>query len=135
QFLKGRPCSEVAGLARFGEAVTVRTYGRGVFIRGAPAAEDVRAAQAGLDAAEAALAGGAYDLVILDEAVTAARLGLFPAERLTALIDRKPEAVELVLTGRGAGAALLEKADLVTDMRAVKHYFDAGVTARPGIEY
>ena len=59
---------------------------------------------------------------------------LFEAEALLAVIDSRPEAVELVITGRGADPRVIEKADLVTEMREVKHYYKAGVMARTGIE-
>ena len=134
QFIKGRPYSELAALKRLGDAITVRQYGRGCFIYREPTAEDVRLAESGLAEARRVLAAGEYSVVILDEANVAVTVGLFPVDRLLELIDGKPECVELVLTGRGADARLLARADLVTEMREVKHYFRAGVAARRGIE-
>ena len=64
----------------------------------------------------------------------AVALGLIEANDLVSLIDRRPEQVELVLTGRGAPDAVLARADLVTEMRCVRHYYDRGVLARQGIE-
>jgi cob(I)alamin adenosyltransferase len=64
----------------------------------------------------------------------AAGVGLFSPDDLLALMDLKPEAVEMVITGRGADPRVIEKADLVTEMKAVKHYYEAGVAARVGIE-
>ncbi|MDD5556704.1 MAG: cob(I)yrinic acid a,c-diamide adenosyltransferase [bacterium] len=134
QFIKGRGYSEDRALARLRPAVTVRRFGRGCFIRRAPSPADVAAARKGLKAAEAALLSGKYGLVILDEAAVAARLGLFPVSDLLRLADLKPRAVELVITGRGAHPSLKRRADLVTEMREVKHYFRRGVKARRGIE-
>jgi cob(I)alamin adenosyltransferase len=72
--------------------------------------------------------------VIADEANVAVALGLIDEADLLALIDRRPPEVELVLTGRGAPASVIDRADLVTEMRAVRHYYDRGVLARKGIE-
>jgi cob(I)alamin adenosyltransferase len=72
--------------------------------------------------------------VIADEANTAVRVGLFAEEDLLALMDEKPDPVELILTGRDAGPRVQARADLVTEMKCIKHYYDAGVPGRPGIE-
>lgn len=87
-----------------------------------------------MKAAERAITSGRYGLVILDEAAVAAALGLFPASELLRLADLKPPRVELVITGRGASPALKRRADLVTEMREVKHSYRRGVKARRGIE-
>ena len=134
QFIKGRDYSEIKLLRERFPEVTVAQYGAGRFIRGRPTNEEVTAARAGLEALAAAMASGAYDLVIADEACTAVQAGLFPEEELLRLIRVKPDTVELVFTGRGAGGALQERADLVTEMRCVKHYYQAGVRGRRGIE-
>jgi len=76
-----------------------------------------------------------YDVIILDEIVFCLTRGLARFEDVKHLIERRDPAVELVLTGRGAGAELIELADLVTEMKKIKHPFDRGVTARRGIEY
>ncbi len=134
QFIKGMHYSEIQALERFGDAVTVRQFGRGCFIYDAPSAEDIRLAEEGLDEVRQVLAAGAHRLVILDEANVAVTAGLLPVERLLELIETKPPNVELVLTGRGADARVIEKADLVTELREIKHYYDTGVTGRKGIE-
>jgi cob(I)alamin adenosyltransferase len=72
--------------------------------------------------------------VILDDADVATRFNLLHVEDLLTLIDRKPESGELVFTGRGADPRLIERADLVTKMQEVKHYYRRGVLARAGIE-
>ena len=132
QFAKGRDCSELASLERLG--VTVRQFGRPQFIHGPPSAADLAAARGGLEEARAALAGGAFDLVILDEASVAVQCGLFPVNELLAVLAARAAAVEAVVTGRGAHPKLVEVADLVTEMREVKHYYRDGVKARKGIE-
>ena len=76
-----------------------------------------------------------YDLVILDEINTAASLGLVNEKEVLALLRKKPATTELVMTGRRAPEAFINAADLVTEMKLIKHYFYKGVAARQGIEY
>ncbi|AIS51510.1 Cob(I)yrinic acid a,c-diamide adenosyltransferase BtuR [Thermoanaerobacter kivui] len=80
------------------------------------------------------LKSGDYDIVIVDEAMAAIHRGLLTVEEVVRLIDEKPETVELVLTGRSAPQEIIEKADLVTEMKEIKHYFKKGVPVRVGIE-
>jgi cob(I)alamin adenosyltransferase len=133
-FMKGRRYSEDAALVRLRPEITVKKFGRACFVRGKPSRADFAAAARGLKAAERAITSGRYGLVILDEAAVAAALGLFPASELLRLADLKPPRVELVITGRGASPALKRRADLVTEMREVKHSYRRGVKARRGIE-
>lgn len=134
QFAKGRFSSELAALAGFAQQLTVRQYGRPALIERSPADADREAARRGWEECAAAVASGAYRLVVLDEANIATMMGLVPIEEMLRLIDTKPPHVELVLTGRWADPRLLERADLVTEMRAVKHYYQRGVPARVGVE-
>lgn len=134
QFIKGLAYSEIEALGRFADRITVEQFGRGSFIRGEPDQADIRAARDGLARIACAIREGEHDLVVLDEAIVAVQCGLFPVERLLELIADKPGHVELVLTGRYAGKALLEKADLVTEMREIKHYYHRGIGGRRGIE-
>ena len=134
QFVKGRWCGEHEALAALSERVSVRLFGREKFVCGKPAPEDVPAAKQGLREAGEALASGQYDVVILDEANVAVHLGLFSVDELLAAIEGRAEEVEVVVTGRDAHPRLVERADLVTEMRCVKHYFDQGQKARRGIE-
>lgn len=134
QFIKSGDYSEIKALARFAETITVEQFGRGRFIKGKPAPEDVAAAQNGLQAIRSALESGDYQVVIVEEGNVAAACGLFPVDEILDLMAGKPENVELVITGRSADPRVIEKADLVTEMKAVKHYYEAGVPARVGIE-
>jgi cob(I)alamin adenosyltransferase len=134
RFLKTGNSSELAALERFADLVTVRSYGRAGFIRGEPAPEDIERARNGFTEVRAAVASGAYPLVILDEVNVAVHLGLLPAEEVLDLMDERPGHVELVLTGRQADPRIVERADLVTEMREVKHPYHAGVPARKGID-
>jgi cob(I)alamin adenosyltransferase len=134
QFAKGMPTSEQAALERFTDRITIRQYGQPHFIRRGPSQKDTDQAQCGLAECRAAIASGQYRLVILDEANLGPTLRLFPVEELLALVDARPDSVELVLTGRGADRRLLDRADLVTEMQEIKHYYRQGVLARTGIE-
>lgn len=136
QWMKARPSAELDMLQKAGgDRFTLERFGTGNWVRNAPAPEEIAAAAAGFSAAETAVASGHYDVVILDEINVAASLKMIPEEKLLALIRARPHAVELVLTGRNAPAAVMDAADLVTEMREVRHYFHRGVAARPGIEY
>jgi cob(I)alamin adenosyltransferase len=136
QFVKNPDTSEAAALReRFADRITLDVYGPAHFITASPSPAEVNAARRGLAALRAALTGGAYDVVIGDEALSACSAQLLPEAELLKLADERPAAVELVLTGRGAGGALLARADLVTEMRAIRHYYARGLQARRGIEF
>jgi cob(I)alamin adenosyltransferase len=134
QFIKGLDYSEIVALDRFADRITVEQFGRGCFIRGEPQQADIQAACDGLTRIADAIREGDYDMVVLDEAIVAVQCRLFPVERLLELIADKPRNVELIFTGRYACKALMEKADLVTEMREVKHYYHQGIGSRRGIE-
>lgn len=134
QFVKGMEYSEIKALERFQDLITVRQFGRGCFIFAEPSVEDCAAARSGLDEVRAALSAGAFDVVILDEANIATSVGLFTVRELLEVVASKPDNVELVITGRDADPRLIAAADLVTEMREVKHYYRQGVQARVGIE-
>ena len=134
QFMKGTPSSEDQALAWLGDRIVLRRCGLRSFVRAEPSAEDVARAQAGLQLARESMCSGEFAVVVLDEANVAVAHGLFALEDLLALIAEKPAEVELVVTGRGAHPEVIARADLVTEMRAVKHYFSRGIPARVGIE-
>ena len=135
QFLKGRLTGEIQTLSRI-EAVTIEQFGSPEFV--VPGAVDEKTrdlANRGLRRAREALESRSFSLVILDELNVALSLGVLPEEPVRELIDRLPEGIELICTGRGAPAWLIERADLVTEMRAIKHYAERGLDARRGIEF
>jgi len=134
QFLKQGKYSEVKALEQFSQNIEIEQFGHGKFIKGRPTQNEIGAARAGLEKARQQLISGRFDVVILEEGNVAADLGLFSVPELLALIDQKPDQVELVITGRGASPEVIAQADLVTEMKAVKHYYDKGVQARIGIE-
>jgi len=135
QIAKGREYGELEALRRFAELVTVRQYGRAEFIVGEPTPEDRRLARAGWEEVLAVCERGVQDLLILDEIGIALHFRLVDLEEVRELLRRKPQRLELVLTGRKIPSELYELADLVTEMREVKHYYARGVKAREGIEY
>ena len=134
QFLKSGDYSEIRALKMLGDQITVEQFGSGRFVKGQPTPEEIKVGLQGLSSLEKALVSGEYDLVIAEEGNVAVSCGLFPVESLVALIEARPESVELVVTGRGAHEKVIALADLVTEMREVKHYFEKGVAARVGIE-
>jgi len=91
-------------------------------------------AREGLKEVREIMCSGMYDLVILDEANIATYYNLFSVENLLDFMRAKPEKVELVITGRMADSRIIESADLVTEMKEIKHYYHSGVEARIGIE-
>lgn len=134
QFLKSGDFSELTAFKKISNNVTVKQYGSGKFVCGKPSEEDMHMARLGLKEASEALCSGQYQLVILDEANVAVSYDLIGVEDILEIIDTKPDGVELVITGRGADQQIIEKADLVTEMREIKHYYQKGVKARTGIE-
>jgi cob(I)alamin adenosyltransferase len=135
QFMKGRLYGELVAL-RDHPLITIEQFGQPNCIhREEVTPEDVDRARQGLARARSILTGGQYDLVILDEINVALWFGLLTLDEVMGLLDVRPEQVELVLTGRYAPPALIERADLVTEMGEVKHYYQQGIPARKGIEY
>jgi cob(I)alamin adenosyltransferase len=138
QFLKGRTTGEALAAAKLAPLLVIEAFGRKGFVLvtdgGPPEDEDVALAEQGLAKCREAMLSGRYDIVVLDEVCVAVALKLLPEAKILAVLDAKPAGVEIVLTGRRATPALLERADLVTEMAERKHYFAKGVRARDGIE-
>ena len=134
QFAKGMKYSELESIKRFADQITLKQYGRDCFIINKPTPEDIALAREGYDDALRIVKSGEYGLVILDEANIATYYNLFSVDELLALIEAKAEHVELVITGRKADPRIIDRADLVTEMKEIKHYYTQGVPARKGIE-
>ena len=134
QFVKGMRYSETNALAKLREFITIKQYGRKCFINRDPEEKDIQAAQKGLKEVKVLMCSGEYQVIILDEANIATSYNLFSVEDLLDFIEAKPEGVELIITGRYADPRVIEKADLVTEMKEIKHYYHNGVKARKGIE-
>lgn len=116
--------------------VTIKPMGRKGFIRrpgGDPL--DAMMAEAALEEARRAMSASEYDMIILDEVNCAVHFGLIGVEDVVKLLDSRPEKVELILTGRYAPSEVISRADVVVEMKKIKHHYDNGVGAREGIEY
>ena len=135
-FMKGNfPYGEQKVLAQLPN-VTLSVFGRTSFVDpNNPTEEDKKEANRALETGREAMLSGKYDLVVLDEVNVASAWGLVGVDEVVRLIQDKPEDVELILTGRYADKRLVELADLVTEMLAIKHPFDKGVKARAGLDY
>jgi len=134
QFIKGKPYGEHKALKRLG-GVDVIQCGRRCFIKRSPAKKDVEMAKNGLEKARQIIASGKYDVVILDEINVTPKLGLIKTKNIVNLLKEKPSRLELVLTGRYCPKSLYKHADLITDMREIKHPYQRGIKARRGIEF
>ena len=139
QFIKGDMYSgEVDGVRRLAPNVEIYVMGLGFCgIPGdtRPFSEHRDAAQAGLKLAEQMVLSKAFQVVILDEINNALSLGLVDMDQVLQLIDLKPPSLHLVLTGRDAPQALIDRADTVTEMREIKHAFRRGIGLQRGIDY
>ncbi|MEH0018802.1 MAG: cob(I)yrinic acid a,c-diamide adenosyltransferase [Desulfobacter sp.] len=133
QFMKQGDYSEIKSLSKF-DNIRVEQYGAGKFVKGNPSEDEKTSCAAGYQKLCDILAAGEYDLVIAEEANVANMCGMIAEQELLHLIDLKPDHVELVFTGRGAPEPVIERADLVTEMKEIKHYYKNGVAARVGIE-
>ncbi len=136
QFIKKRKCSEhniIRG--RLADFITVKQFGRGLILKRSTTPSDVKAARRGLVEIRKAIASNEYDIVILDEANVAVHYKLISLADLIDIMEKKPENMELVITGRYADERVIASADLVTEMKEIKHYKDKGTKARRGIEY
>ena len=135
QFMKGNGVyGEHISAGKLSPLLTIIRSGRPGWVNKKEITADRNAAQEGLARAKKLLISNEYDLMILDEINGATALGLIDVEQVLEFIRLKPEKVELVLTGRNAALQVIEAADLVTEMRDIKHYYLAGVPARTGIE-
>lgn len=134
QFVKGMAYSEVKALEKI-PGIEIRQYGLDCFIKNEPTQKDIDAARRGLKAVAQIMAEEKYDMIILDEVNIATYYKLFPVEDLVSLLKNTSKKMEIVLTGRYAAEELLKMADLVTEMKEVRHYYLNGVEAREGIEF
>ncbi len=133
QFMKQGMYSEIHALKKL-DNIFVEQYGAGQFVKGKPSDAERAMCRQGYERLCQIIEAGKHDLVIADEANMACFCGLLSEKDLLHLIDIKPDHIELVVTGRGAPASVMDKADLVTEMTEIKHYYQQGVVARVGIE-
>jgi len=134
QFIKGMDYSELHSIKKLSKNITLKQYGRECFIYKEPDEEDIKAARNGFEEVTKIVLEGKHEIVVLDEINIAIYYKLISVEEVLELIDNKPENVELVLTGRNVDKKIIERADLVTEMKEIKHYYQNGIRARKGIE-
>ncbi len=134
QFIKGMDTAELE-LPKYFPNFTIKQFGKGCFVWREPDEEDIRMAHDGLIIVAEALKSGKYGLVVLDEINVAVHLGLLTADEVLAALKNRAEGTEVIMTGRHAPSEFIEYADLVTEMKKIKHYFDEGISARKGIEF
>jgi cob(I)alamin adenosyltransferase len=134
QFAKGRAYSELTALKSI-KNIQVEQFGRRCFIRAKPDKEDVRLAADGLKRVKKLILSGKHRLVILDEINIAIEFKLVNSREVSAILKSAPRNTEIVLTGRYASPEILKLADLVSEIKEKKHYYNKGVKARKGIEF
>lgn len=137
QFMKtGTFYGEITGLKRLAPEVEIYSYGREGFIhRGGVKPEDITLAHEALNHAEKAMLSTDTNILILDEINNALYFELLSIKEVLNFMEKKPEHVELVLTGRNAPQEIIDKAHLVTEMQEIKHPYHQGISSRKGIEY
>ena len=136
QFVKGKwETGERNVLQKFPDQVTIRSMGEGFTWETQDRARDIKAARNAWETAKEMIADQAYDMVILDELNIVLRYDYLPLGEVLDALKHKPSRTHVVITGRNARPELIELADLVTEMKLLKHPFRSGVKAQPGIEF
>ena len=134
QFCKGMHYSELNTLRKI-KNIKLEQFGRACFIKNKPSEADIALAEKGLAKVKGNISKRIYRMVILDEINVALRLKLLQLEKVKELIKRFPRHSELILTGRCAHPEIIRLADLVSEIKEIKHYFKKGVKGRRGIEF
>jgi cob(I)alamin adenosyltransferase len=136
QFMKEYPYNELISLEYLSEWITIEQFGGDDFVykKELPGEKELAKARIGLSTAKVKMLSGNFDLIILDESIVAIYFKLITTKELVEFIKVKPANVELILTGRYCSEELIDLADLVTEMKEVKHYYQKGITSRKGIE-
>lgn len=136
QFLKGQDYGELHSIHKLSEWITLEQFGRKGFIHVTkdPDQEDFDRAKSGLKKCSEAMLSGKYTIIVLDEVNVAMHFKLITEKDIHDFLDKKPDNIEVILTGRYAPDFLIDRADLVTEMKEIKHYHNKGVLAREGIE-
>jgi cob(I)alamin adenosyltransferase len=133
QFLKGKPSSEIEILKKINSHISIHRSGSKNFVI-VPEKCDIECAQKCFQRVTRIIKKGEYDVVILDEINNAMAINLINSNELVNVILSKPKHVEIVLTGRNITKKIIKIADLVTEMKEIKHYYFKGIRARKGIE-
>lgn len=134
QFVKGLYYSELKLFSKWKSTIKIEQFGRGCFIKKQPSKKDIECASKGFEKIKKIIDSKKYDIVILDELSIALYYKLINLGDVIKMLKSKPPSVEIVITGRRAPGEIIEIADLVTDMKEIKHYYNEGIKARVGIE-
>jgi len=136
QFMKDFPYGEKESLKRLSEFITFEQYGNDAFVfkKESPNKKLIQTVKDGLQRAEEQMLNGDYNIIVLDEVCVSIYFELFKTDEIISFLKKKPEQVEVILTGRYCPQKIMEIADLVTEMREEKHYYTEGINARKGIE-
>ncbi len=134
QFIKGKAYSELKSLKKIPQ-VKIEQYGSGCFLKYKPKQKDIDLASRGLEQIRKIITQKKYKLVILDEINVALHFGLLHVDQIVDLLKATPKNIELVLTGRQVPSELIKLADLVSEIKEIKHYYRKGKKARKGIEF
>ena len=136
QFIKGTwKYGELYSAERFADLLEFHVVGKGFTWKSKDLESDRQTALEGWELAKAKIKEGRHSLVILDEFTYALNFKMVEKEEAIAFLKHKPEEIHVMVTGRDAPPALVEIADLVTDMRELKHPFRSGITAQKGVEF
>ena len=136
QFMKrGKDFGELKAAQRFSKFEILQAGRRGWVNRDSISSKDRQSAQKGLEAAKKAIKSKKYDLIILDELNVAVDFGLVKVQQIKEILKNRPQTAEVIITGRGAHPEILKIADLVSEIRELKHYYKKGILSRAGIEY
>ena len=135
QFMKGVHAAELTSLKLLGDNVIAKQFGTGDFIVDAPTDKDRECASRAFSEIETVVKSGRFDVVVADEICTAMFYKLIDTDDVLRLVRACPPEVELIFTGRYAADAVIDAADVVTEMREIKHCYQKGVPARAGIDY
>jgi cob(I)alamin adenosyltransferase len=134
QFVKGMPYAELNAIGRIPE-IEIHQFGLDCFIVNEPKKEDIEIARKGLEHIAQAFVKNNHQVYVLDEVCIALYYKLFTISELNDVLKLRNPETELILTGRYAPQELIDLADLVTEMKEIKHYYQKGIDARKGIEY
>jgi cob(I)alamin adenosyltransferase len=136
QFMKEYPYSELTSLKKLSDFIEIEQCCKDDFVlqKELPSIEEIEKAKNGLLNAKFKMKSGNYDLIILDEALVSIYFKLFSVEEIVDFIKCKPDKVELILTGRYCPEEIINCADLVTEMKEVKHYYQKNILSRKGID-
>jgi cob(I)alamin adenosyltransferase len=137
QFMKDYNYSELRSLELLHEFIELEKVGKDdfVFRKELPPQEEIDLVATALNKAEIKMLSGKYDIIILDEACVSIYFKILKEEQILEFINKKPKEVELVITGRYCPKSIIDKADLVTEMKEINHYYQKGVVSRKGIDF